>query len=49
MHTTQKPTDTKKPSGAAATAPKADDKKMDDRNQAAKPSDKEAKSRFSKK
>jgi hypothetical protein len=48
MHTTQKPKDTKA-TGAAPSTPKADDKKMDDRNQASKPSDRDAKSRFSKK
>lgn len=48
MHTTQKPKDTK-PQGAGTAAPKAEDKKMDDKNATAKPSDRDAKSRFSKK
>ncbi|MFM2213801.1 MAG: hypothetical protein RL427_1064 [Bacteroidota bacterium] len=48
MHTTQKPKDSKA-QGAAPTAPKAEDKKMDDKNATAKPSDAAAKNRFARK
>jgi hypothetical protein len=48
MHTTQKPKDNKA-QGAAPTAPKAEDKKMDDKNGPAKPGDAAAKNRFARK
>jgi hypothetical protein len=48
MHTTQKPKDNKA-QGAVPNAPKAEDKKMDDKNATAKPGDAAAKNRFAKK